>query len=125
MNIYVACGSSRQKRWLVNPQPFFDQRCCLVFSKTTATAGANTKLFKPGLGDKDFKKILVDELDRLKVPWSAMKKPRFGMRMISDKMQELYLLDFQLTGKLPMHVASEMGCPQSGDPTGIMVRYGG
>jgi hypothetical protein len=125
MNIYVACGGSRQKRWLINPRQFFDGRCCLVFGKTAATAGVNTSLFNPGLGAKDFKKVLVDELDRLGVPWSAPKKPRFGVRVIEGKAQELYLMDFQLAGKLPMHVASEMGCLTPGNPLGVMVRYGG
>lgn len=125
MNVYVAYFQKDGKRgWLENPKLFFDGHVLLVFSLTGITVGVNTSLLKAGL--RGAKKLLVDELDKLGVPWTGTKNARVETRALGKTLHDLYLMDINITGPLPYELASRIkGVRKAKFPVKVMIRYGG
>lgn len=126
MDIYVAYAQPSGKQgWLRNPKLFFDNRCILVFTPVSVSAGICTELFKSNMDYQEFEKCLQDELDRLCVPWADTRNPKFCVRVIKGDKQELFMMDITLTGPLPLNVALHTQGVKARKPVKVMIRYGG
>jgi hypothetical protein len=125
--IYVACQKEDGKVfWLMNPKPFYNGKFCLWFCSESPVASVTTDIFRSGMDQKDFKEVLQDEMDRMRLPWTNFRNPRFSMKALNGQAVELFMMNFELVGPLPAELAAGIGGSRVRKPgIKVMSRFGG
>lgn len=122
VTVYVKGKTEHGYTWLENPRPWSNGGLSLAFDRLHALAGIHLKR-----GEKTFVKRLTDELDKAKVPWANLRNPCSCVLTIDKKDVQLFMMELDLTGPLPMEVAAGISCDHRRKSLGLRrsVRYGG
>ena len=127
-DIYVAFdkGDGTGVGWLLNPEPFYDEDFCVLFTTIGLMAGVAVDSFgERGIDSNMFIPAVQDKLDKFGIPWSELRNGRFVVRSLCGTTCEVFLMKFKLTGPLPCEVAERLDGPVVEKPVKVMLRYGG
>jgi len=130
IGIYVAFKKGGGIGWVKDPMPIYDQKFCLIFTRTSPIAGItiSSALTEEGvLKSNSLCPAVEDALDRLHIPWTGVNKPefKFASKTVDGESLDYFLVKFELIGPLPEEVADRLGGFIVDSPEDGSVCYGG